>query len=344
METSRKIASACFIGGTTFCMVALLFAPLYWWFGLLAGTAVGGAAGYLSFDFSEVRAAIPIAWRTARRALPGLGFNVTLGVTLIVLASIAFVMESASATVVVMRDTSLRVRLWFSEPKPFAHPAMALAIVPACWTFWSIGGPLLTKNGDNVIGGVIIYMWLPLLVMVYFELMFILLGVFAFIGARVDEKCFWYPFERRRRSTGEMIEVMEKLEAKGLHGVPLTYRNVGRWVAKGLSISLRFALWTWWTQAFVLGFTVAFAAVRLVIQFLYELGMFVYSQERVLCAVYGVAGGLASCLYFGPAATSVSERAVLILFGGLLGAAFGVANWEVISKGLLRVHEKSASA
>ena len=46
MET-KKIALACFIGGALCCAVTFMIAPLYWWFGLLAGLA----GGYISYDF-----------------------------------------------------------------------------------------------------------------------------------------------------------------------------------------------------------------------------------------------------------------------------------------------------
>ena len=56
MET-KKIAVACFIGGVLCCAVALMFAPVYWWFGLIAGMA----GGYISYEFRKVLVAIPIA-------------------------------------------------------------------------------------------------------------------------------------------------------------------------------------------------------------------------------------------------------------------------------------------
>ncbi|MFA6100019.1 MAG: hypothetical protein WC750_04035 [Patescibacteria group bacterium] len=56
MET-RKIALACFIGGALCSLVALLFAPAFWWLGLIAGFV----GGYLAYDFREVPRAVPKA-------------------------------------------------------------------------------------------------------------------------------------------------------------------------------------------------------------------------------------------------------------------------------------------
>jgi hypothetical protein len=56
MET-RKIAVSCFIGGVLCGAVAMLFAPAYWWLGLIAGFA----GGYISYEFKAVVQAIPEA-------------------------------------------------------------------------------------------------------------------------------------------------------------------------------------------------------------------------------------------------------------------------------------------
>lgn len=65
MET-RKIAAACFIGGALTMAVALALTPEYWWFGFIAGIA----GGYISYEFREVLAAIPIALRAVRAWQP----------------------------------------------------------------------------------------------------------------------------------------------------------------------------------------------------------------------------------------------------------------------------------
>jgi len=59
---TKNIAIACFIGGVICSATALLFAPAYWWLGMLAGFA----GGYISYEFREVREAIPVAIENAR--------------------------------------------------------------------------------------------------------------------------------------------------------------------------------------------------------------------------------------------------------------------------------------
>jgi hypothetical protein len=60
MET-RKIACACFVGGSLTAALAFYLAPMFWWLGILAGAA----AGYLGYEFREALRAIPIAYKKA---------------------------------------------------------------------------------------------------------------------------------------------------------------------------------------------------------------------------------------------------------------------------------------
>ena len=60
MET-RKIAVACFIGGFVCYLIAAAFAPMFWWIGLLAGTA----AGYVMYDLRGFMIAFPPAFKEA---------------------------------------------------------------------------------------------------------------------------------------------------------------------------------------------------------------------------------------------------------------------------------------
>ncbi len=61
MET-RKIAIVCFIGVVLCSAVALLVAPAFWWFGLLAGLA----GGYISYEFRGKFVSQDKAWKKRR--------------------------------------------------------------------------------------------------------------------------------------------------------------------------------------------------------------------------------------------------------------------------------------
>lgn len=57
--TAGKVFMACALGGGIGAFVALQMWQPFWWVGML----VGGLVGYLTYEFNEVRRAIPIAWR-----------------------------------------------------------------------------------------------------------------------------------------------------------------------------------------------------------------------------------------------------------------------------------------
>lgn len=62
-----QILKACAVGGAITTAITLAVAPLYW----LLAIVVGLAAGYLTHEFREVLAAIPIAWQRATTSLSG---------------------------------------------------------------------------------------------------------------------------------------------------------------------------------------------------------------------------------------------------------------------------------
>lgn len=66
----------------------------------------------------------------------------------------------------------------------------------------------------------------------------------------------------------------------------------------------------------------------------------IHSSKRILCGVDGMLGGAASYIWLITPEASISQRVMLILFGGLLGSAFGVLNFEVVSKRLLKLFPK----
>ncbi|MFA5029868.1 MAG: hypothetical protein WC518_04030 [Patescibacteria group bacterium] len=293
---ARKIAMACFIGGAFCCAVALALTPVYWWLGIIAGVA----GGYVSYEFREVRKAIPIALRAAGQG------SVQLW-------------DRAKALV--------------SKPHPFLYSGAALAL--PLFVFW-LGPAILSDWAKGPFSSVLV---VPLMFVMYCEVSFIL-GVFfvvpAFIGARFGERCYWWPFTIL---VSYPEEVAEELEAGGLRREPLNYRNFVRWFAEGLGLTILFFTWTLWVYL-AIGVWMAFCFLG---RFAWHLFRLVHSQKRALCAIDGTIGGVVSYVWLASSATSFPEQAVLVVFGGLLGAALGVANWEIVSKRILRLaHVRSA--
>ncbi len=62
MKTTAKVFMACFIGAFIGSLVALQLRHNWWWVGMLAG----GFTGYLSYEFQQVRLAVPMAFKAAR--------------------------------------------------------------------------------------------------------------------------------------------------------------------------------------------------------------------------------------------------------------------------------------
>ncbi len=306
MET-KKIAVACFIGGAFCCAVALMFAPVYWWFGLIAGIA----GGYISYEFREVCKAIPIALRAARRG-------------------------SVSA----WDSVIAKERAWFFKPHPFHYFAVIVVVPPYLWLMYyfvrELMGPF-TSIGEIVIFSLIM---LVFEVAIFVEMVLIAIGplaILAFIGARVGERCYWWPFLMPTISTKKDVQ---RLKAKGLRREPLNYINLARWVVEGLGLTILFFIWTLWKYLAI----AAWATLCFLGRFAWHLFRLIHSEKRVLCAIDGTLGGAVSYIWFASASMSFLEQAVLVIFGGLLGSAFGIANWEIVSKRILRVSVSSSSA
>jgi len=288
MDT-RKIAVACFIGGALCCAVALIFAPSYWWFGLVAGFA----GGYISYEFREVRKAIPIAFL---RAVGRKGVNA-------------------------WKSTIAWAKVWFSQPHPFFYfgvfLALPLTFVFAQYIFSSepITGPEMVIA--DIIG----------LTFVYCEMVTLLAFLSYFIaltGALTVERCCWV-------SAGDSVSV--GVREDGYREIPLTYANAARWTMEGIFTAMKFFLWDLWRYLAI----VTWKILRFFARFTWHLFRLIHSKERVLCAIDGTLGGAICYIWLAPASVSFVQQALLVIFGGLLGAAFGIANWEIVSKRILHV-------
>ena len=303
---AKKIAVACFIGGSLCCVVALIFAPVYWWLGLIAGFA----GGYLSYEFREVRKAVPIAFRAARKCGASVWDNAVVKI--------------------------MKARAWLSKPHPFFYPA---AVITVPFYIWGMYYFFQYTTGDIFKIGVLGEIFLSIVIFGGLIICFVgaicvvmaPLAILAFIGARAGERCYWWPLLISAWYTLE--EDVKRLEKKGLERKPTTYLNVLRWTAKGFGLTVMFFIWTIW-KYLVIGIwkTLCFSC-----RFSWHLFKLIHSKKRVLCAIDGTLGGTVSYIWLFSASMSFAEQAVLVIFGGFLGAAFGIANWEIVSKRILHL-------
>jgi hypothetical protein len=301
MET-KKIAVACFAGGALCCAVALVAAPVLWWLGILAGFA----GGYISYEFREVLRAIPVALRAARRG-------------------------SAKA----WDGAIAEAREFFSEPHPLIYPAVAVMTPFYLWAMRFLGLELIKPSPD---GHVILFALSMFLVAfaavaLFFEMTLCVLGpltLLAFIGARFGEKRFWLP---HLASSDDAEKTTKRLEGKGLQSEPLTYRNVGRWIAKGSGLTVLFFVWTLWKHLVIASWNLLCYLGR----FAWHLVELIHSKERLLCGIDGAISGAIAYFLFATPHMSLVAKGATVFFGGLIGAALGVLNYEVVSKRILHV-------
>ncbi len=194
-------------------------------------------------------------------------------------------------------------KAWSSRPHPFFWFGAFLAL-PLILMWWTptFSPELVTSRGMAILGIFLFIAGYCEMVLVLGFLSYLL----ALIGAKIVERCFWH--EARRE--GDYREV------------PLTYANAARWAVEGIYVVMKFFLWDMW---------------RYLLRFVWYLYKLVHSKKRVLCAIYGTLGGVMAYIWLAPASVSFAQRALLVIFGGLLGAAIGVAIWEIVSKKILHV-------
>lgn len=71
--------------------------------------------------------------------------------------------------------------------------------------------------------------------------------------------------------------------------------------------------------------------------FLRKLLKLIYSHKRILCGIDSAIGVFITYFIFGIRATTLPEMVVTVICGGIIGAAIGVLNYELISKRLLHL-------
>jgi hypothetical protein len=299
-RATLHIILACALGALACCSIAIATGYRIY-FGLIAGPIVG----YLAYDFRSVLTAIPAALRASSR-------------------------KGAEALDTVCKT----VRVYRAQPHPFFYSGVLIAAPFVGYAFFHWKMMIVVGTTLSVGEAVAIYV-----VANSFAVMALLEGaviptipimIFALIGARFGEKCYWWPFLMEETNADRTAAALER---EGLRRMPLTYGNVGRWIAEGIGLTLLFFVWTAWKYLY-LGIR---AALPVIGSFLWTLFLVIHRYERVLCALDGTIGGvLAYVLLIRPDRT-FTQNVLAVLFGMVLGAGFGVVNYEIFSKRVLKV-------
>ena len=146
-------------------------------------------------------------------------------------------------------------------------------------------------------------------------IMFVIISIPTAIGS-FKEKVYWNEHYYK-----EVINSENNPKLMGWQPIKLTFTNTLRLWMRGVGEILRFALWTWWTFLLV-------QVAKLVWHFI----VLIHSHKRVLCTLDGALGGTAVYLLLAQPDMPIRQQAMLVAFGGILGAALGIANWEFVSK------------
>lgn len=135
-----------------------------------------------------------------------------------------------------------------------------------------------------------------------------------------------------------------KTDDNGKETVLLTYSRARTWILRGIYEIIRFLIlffvWRLWKYA-AIGMKYIAIGIWKAMTFLcwsaWYLFKLIHKQERVLCGIDGAIGGTVSYILLASSSRTLTEQLVLILFGGLIGAVFGVADYEIVSKRVLHL-------
>lgn len=281
-----------FLSGAVCAGVAFAVAPWLVWLGAPAGFI----AGYVAYDFRHVLRSIPAVARAA-----GWG-------------SIAFGIGLRHS----IHDFFSAILRWLSKPHPFLYPSAVVTAGLASqsvmvWEFFSVFFSL----PEGWIGGMLIgFLGLEIFALVFMCSTYIgaiPIAILAFIGSRVSERTFWWPFlmvQKPGVADRKDWSRYRALRKAGYQRAEVTYANVFRWSMKGLGIVLFFFVWTWWTQVII------FLA-----HFFRELFVRIHSNERVFYPLTATVGGFVGYFATQSLATTTSAQALAVICSGIVGAA-----------------------
>jgi hypothetical protein len=197
------------------------------------------------------------------------------------------------------------LRIWFGRPHPFGYLALALVIPLIGFSIRNdlIYGFLVHKRGPRIpIAEYGLYFYMGRVFMVTFLFSFFLWAILYTLAA------MGATWKERRWS--------DAFESKQYQKVYLTYGRGYLWLCTGIARSVWFWLWTFWSY---------------LIPFLWEFGTellrLIHSNQRLMIAVDGSAGGLLAMtgyMYFGPASATFTDYFLTAFFGGIFASVIVV--------------------
>lgn len=299
MET-KKVALACFIGGALCTLIALLFSPQYWLLGLAAGISAGLISGYLSYDFREMIRIIPLVAKE------------TWGE----------IWEALNSTGRFFRNLGKAFWWLITKPHPFIHTSMALTILVLLGL--NISAPRSISTSDYVAT----YVVLSFGALVGLALSLLLIPIISSLGLNVLKKDWDMKWEKWQL----VYFVNQDPTRQGETLITPRYYLVTCCFLWGCLVLVAMTgknLWkmTKIPRKFLAGIP----------KFVKNVFILIHTQLRILCAIDGTFGGVIALIMFRSAELSLAGYVCMICFGGLLGTAFGVLNWEIVSKRLLKI-------
>jgi hypothetical protein len=313
---AKKIFIACLIGGILCTATAIACSPAFWWVGMLAGFA----GGYLAFEFRKVLQAIPIAWERA--------------------TSFADKKLSDGWETVLKFLRGIRTEL--NAPHPFIYLGTILSLPGTAWVTVMVNNTLAT--------GAISVSEDTLLLITTLAFAFVLsvttAGFILWIGGlpiflltvlgAEKGKAYWLTKDDLKNPLA-LEDFRKEMSNQGYVEREASYSNVALWTMTGIGVVLHFLAVRLWLYAF---FFVA-GIIGIAVRFVYFLIKLIHCDKRVLCGIDSLIGGTLSYWWFAHI-DSPSKVAIVafVCFGGLLGGALGVANWEIVSKRVLHFPER----
>lgn len=193
---------------------------------------------------------------------------------------------------------------WLKKIHPFFWPFLLVFALSALF-----GLNFVLKSKD-----VMLLLLFPLAVGIYFAFLFHrILFFLAEIGSikhKFGENCYWSE------------DVFGKKQGQGNTYVEPTYQNIYRLMLRGLWICIYFVLWEMWILA---------------PKFLKNLFILIRSHKRVVYGIDCAIGVTLTYILLGSKAVTPGQQAMVVICGGIIGAAIGVLDYEIVSKRLLHL-------
>lgn len=288
MRNWGQVAFAGAVAGLIFCGTVLVLGTSSFW---LACT-LGFVAGYLAYEFNEVRdAASTFVWRLRE------GF----------------------------RERREDVRQWLKDPHPYLLISSPVWLGSGSYVFYLVIAyimqqvqPFWARVYGCFMASALVFVFTFIVALV--ASMFV--WAFALFGAD-QEGVFYVEREGYTRTDGIYVRIFPSYQAemanKDYVEMPFTYGNVFRWFVGGCFEAFFRAAVTWCGLI---------PAVIWIGSLLFQLLARIHSSKRLMCGFGGVIGGWISHAFFWSAEMSFWQAGLYLLAGALFGACVALLEWK----------------